>query len=187
MNLGCVPQLFTSSKLGSPVLIGLRKPVVVVPDTILETAAPSEIKAILIHEFAHLARHDPWLHMVQRAVVILFWFHPLVHLLKRKLSQAREEVCDNFVLEQVEPASYADMLLHIEQSCRSAPSLNGSLAIVPRGQNLERRITDLLDERRDPATHTSGWQRISIFGGVLRRAGRCFSNWLARFYQSQQP
>jgi beta-lactamase regulating signal transducer with metallopeptidase domain len=53
-----------------------------------------EVESVLVH----VKRHDNLLRLFQAGVVALFWFHPLVWWLDRRLSWESESACDEAVL-----------------------------------------------------------------------------------------
>ncbi|HWY85690.1 MAG TPA: carboxypeptidase regulatory-like domain-containing protein [Gemmataceae bacterium] len=161
-----VPELCLSADVRGPLLIGLFRPRIVLPETLLERGTARQIRKALLHERAHAVRLDPWVLLLQRLAVVLFWVHPLIYLLNRRLDHAREEVCDNHVLAHVAAPEYADTLLAISQICFPTPNLEGYLTMIPR-DNLEQRVTDLLDERRDTGTRLPLRQRLAIMAALL--------------------
>jgi beta-lactamase regulating signal transducer with metallopeptidase domain/uncharacterized GH25 family protein len=157
-----LPALFASADVRSPLLIGALRPRIVLPETLLERSTPQQIREIILHECAHVVRLDPWVRLLQRFAAVLFWVHPLVHFLNRRLDHAREEVCDNHVLAHAEAPEYAGTLLSIAQICYPTPNLGGYLTMIPRHHSLERRVEKLLDENRDTATRLPLVQRLAI-------------------------
>jgi len=57
-----------------------------------------QLRPILLHELAHIRWRDCTINMIQRFIQALFFFHPFVHLLNRRLRRLREEICDYWVL-----------------------------------------------------------------------------------------
>jgi polysaccharide biosynthesis/export protein len=122
---------------------------VVLPEKLLKTLEPSGLRDVLVHEYAHALRRDPLIGLVQRLAAIVYWPYPLVHFLNRRLAWAREEVCDNYVLQQGDAASYAETLLTISQTFFSKPARPIALGLFHPYGRLERRVADLLDPRRN--------------------------------------
>jgi beta-lactamase regulating signal transducer with metallopeptidase domain/protocatechuate 3,4-dioxygenase beta subunit len=166
-----LPEICLSPGVRSPLVAGLFTPRVVLPEALLERGEPDQLRAVLVHECAHVVRHDPWVHLLQRLAAVLFWVHPLVHLLNQRLDRAREEVCDNHVLACVEAPAYAQTLLTVAQICYPVPRLEGYLTMMPRHYTLTRRVADLLDERRDTATRLPAVRRIAVLTALVVTLG----------------
>ncbi|MFO0846427.1 MAG: M56 family metallopeptidase [Gemmataceae bacterium] len=157
-----LPAVCLSPDVRGPVVAGLFPPRVVLPEALPERSTPQLLVVVLLHECAHVLRRDPWVRLLQRLAAVVYWPHPLVHLLNRRLDQAREEVCDNHVLAHTDAPSYAEALLTVSQACYPTPRLEGYLTMMPRQYPLERRVADLLKDRRDTATLLTAWQRAAV-------------------------
>jgi beta-lactamase regulating signal transducer with metallopeptidase domain len=93
--------------VGSPVMIGGRKPMVLVPPD-WDTWRESDRHTCLLHELAHLAHRDDWAKLAQEIVLIPFFFHPLVQWLTTRLDRERELLCDETVVARgADPVAYA--------------------------------------------------------------------------------
>lgn len=94
---GVVPQrcrLVVTDQPVSPFALGIWNPVVAVPATLLQRLGPEQQKIVLAHEGGHHAAHHPLHLLLQLLVLILWWFHPLVWMLHRRIRLLREVVCD---------------------------------------------------------------------------------------------
>ena len=141
-------RLLTCEGIDAPVTGGWRRPVVLLPP---EAGLWSEEKrrVVLQHELVHVLRGDALRHLAWRAVVALYWFHPLARLAGRKASLVGEHACDETVLDLgTRPSTYARHLLEIAESLGAEPrGLASALPMVERSQ-LERRLFMILDSNR---------------------------------------
>jgi beta-lactamase regulating signal transducer with metallopeptidase domain len=166
LSVARLPALYLSPDVRSPLVAGLFPPRVVLPEQLPSVSSPEHLRAVLVHECAHVVRRDPWVRLLQQLASVLFWIHPLIHVLNRRLDRAREEVCDNHVLAHTDAPAYAETLLTVAQFCYPTPRLQGYLTMMPRHYNLERRVVDLLAERRDTATRLPAPQRAALLAAL---------------------
>jgi beta-lactamase regulating signal transducer with metallopeptidase domain/protein involved in polysaccharide export with SLBB domain len=145
-----LPKLATwqGEELAGPLTMGVFRPVVILPETLLKKLDRSGLRDVLIHEFAHAVRRDPLVGFLQRLAAIIYWPYPPVHFLNRQLAAAREEVCDNYVLQQGDASRYADTLLKISETVLSHRLRPASLGLLHPHGKLEHRVARLLDSRR---------------------------------------
>jgi bla regulator protein blaR1 len=130
----------TSASCAAPVTVGLLRPRIVLPAT-AESWTADQLEAVLIHERAHVSRHDPlvqWLALLNRAI---FWFHPLTWWLERRLTALAEEACDDAVLRRgLNPADYSAYLLDLARAVQRAGMRLNPVALSMPGSDLPRRI-----------------------------------------------
>jgi beta-lactamase regulating signal transducer with metallopeptidase domain len=84
----------------TPFTLGVWRPIVCLPRHLLDPAQRSALHAALAHELAHVARHDSFWLWLQRAIERLYFFHPVVWIVSRRLSAGREGLCDRLVISQ---------------------------------------------------------------------------------------
>lgn len=137
-----------------PVVIGVLKPMVILPAAVLTQMTPAQIEAVLAHELAHIRRFDPWLMIFQRSAETVLFFHPMLWLISRLASIEREHACDDLALKAgAQPSHYAEAILHIlkcqAQGHARRPSFAAaalSMAQSP-AKALEHRLARLFGQR----------------------------------------
>lgn len=109
------PALLISEDADRPLLVGLRRPAILLPESLARSGGPDRLGLICAHELAHLARGDNLRLLVEEAAAGLLWFNPPFHAVRARLRAAREEVCDASALAGAPgPVRrlYADTLIH---------------------------------------------------------------------------
>lgn len=87
-----------STRVSQPLTLGFWKPVVLFPAGMLLQLHPGQVEALLLHELAHIRRHDYLVNLVQLALEVCFFYHPLFWLLSKEARRQREYCCDDLVL-----------------------------------------------------------------------------------------
>ncbi len=100
-----------SRKVNSPMILGIFRPVLVIPR---EDYSSAELNMIVRHELTHCKRHDIAFKMLLKAVNALHWFNPFVYLMVREANADIELCCDADVLrnaDTVQRKAYAESIL----------------------------------------------------------------------------
>ena len=94
-----------------PYVVGILRPIIVVPPALL--AQPPLLRAVLLHELAHVRRFDVLGRALQLVAAAMFFFWPVVRLVGKRLDLAREAACDAWALEasEVSRPAYARLLV----------------------------------------------------------------------------
>lgn len=150
----------------SPLTVGLWTPHILLPPAALSWEA-SDRRAVLLHELAHVRRHDLRIHLMTQAACALYWFNPLVWLAARALKREREHACDDEVLDHGARASaYAACLLHVARLAGRRPP-SAALAMA-RPSELERRFLALLGDRaRKPTVAGRTVVLVAVVAGAV--------------------
>ncbi len=159
-------QLCTSEQLKVPTAIGLMKPAVVLPRWVMQELSVPELNQILLHELAHLRRRDDWTNLIQQVVRALFFFHPAVWWIEKKIALEREMACDDAVLAETEsPRAYAECLAHLAQRSFVHRSLALAQAALGRIRQISLRVAEILDVNR-PKQSSGTWKpAVSLVAG----------------------
>jgi beta-lactamase regulating signal transducer with metallopeptidase domain len=134
-----------TSELLEPGLVGILRPIILLPESLAAKLSRAEIDAILAHELSHLRRRDNLLAAAHMLVEALFWFHPLVWFIGARLVEEREQACDEAVLGGGrKPLDYARAILKV---CRLYVRSPLPCASGVSGADLDRRITAIMMRR----------------------------------------
>ena len=137
--------LLESSLADVPMVLGHFKPLILIPVGLLAGLAPGQVEAILLHELAHIRRHDYLINVLQRLAEGLFFYHPAVWWISHIMRAERECCCDDLVVSITgNPHEYAHTLAALEQF--RLPGREPAVALT--GGRLMKRIRRLLYPQR---------------------------------------
>ena len=152
-------NLAVHPRVHSPITLGLFRPTVLVPPA--WSALPEAARrGSLLHELAHLVRHDDWTALLLEFVRAAFFFHPLLHWLLARLERDRELLCDEAaVAHGIAPAEYARMLVAF---ARHPGRLSPGVSLpVGSPRTVYVRIHHLLEDTMDRS-----WKPLSRTGAA---------------------
>jgi beta-lactamase regulating signal transducer with metallopeptidase domain len=157
-------RLVMSSHVGNAGVLGLGDPLIALAPTLVERLTDSELEDVVLHEYAHVQRHDDLAVLAQRLVWALAGLHPAIWWLDRALTVDREVACDDSVIARsVSARGYAACLLRLSVSDPREQSALAPRAGITRGL-VTIRVTRLLDVRRNATPHRS--VRTLLAGGL---------------------
>jgi beta-lactamase regulating signal transducer with metallopeptidase domain len=159
-------RLLRSLDHSMPMAFGTRRPTIVIP-SVSDTWSDDRRRAVLLHELAHIARHDCLTQLLAAAACAVYWPHPGVWWAAHRLRVERELACDDLVLQAGTHArEYAEHLLELAYALGGyrAPALVVSMA---RPGQVEGRMLAALDPARD---RTAPAFRVRMAGAVLGAA-----------------
>lgn len=145
IDLGVAVETRFTPALMEPGVFGIARPILLLPEGIVERLTSSQLRAIVAHELSHVRRRDNLTAALHMIVEAIFWFHPLVWWIGARLVAERERACDEEVLRAgSEPLAYAEGLLNVCKLCLESP-----LACVSgvTGSDLKRRIEVIMSAR----------------------------------------
>ena len=171
------PRLLRSEDAKMPFACGLLTPTIVLPAE-CDAWSLDRRRAVLLHELAHVRRHDLVGHTLGRLACAVYWFHPLVWTAAKQLRSESERACDDLALScGARATDYAEHLLDIVTSVRRDATPSVALAMARR-KEFEGRMLAILDpelrhgspSRRQSATLIGGLALISIVVGAAAPA-----------------
>lgn len=131
-----------------PITCGIFNPVILLPAG-AEGWSESRLEAVLLHETAHVRRHDVATQAAAHILAAVWWFQPLVWLLRRRLRTESELECDAEALRSgFRPSDYASELLAIAKLVGSDKAAAAAYSIsMARPAGLEQRLRAILIPR----------------------------------------
>jgi beta-lactamase regulating signal transducer with metallopeptidase domain len=156
-------RLIAADDAASPVLFGLLRPRIVLPDSAL-ALPPEELRPVLLHELAHLRRRDLWWNWAQAFLQTVYWFHPLVWFANARLRAERELIVDDIVLSHLgeDRHAYGSSLVSVMKNAAQhrlvAP---GYVGIAEAIGSVKHRVKRILDTRRRLSV------RLGVAAGVV--------------------
>jgi beta-lactamase regulating signal transducer with metallopeptidase domain/HEAT repeat protein len=144
LGLDEAPRLLCSDDVKMPFACGVLTPTIVLPAE-CERWTLERRRAVLLHELAHVRRHDLLGHAIGRLACAAYWFHPLVWTAARALRNESERACDDLALQcGTDAPDYAEHLLDIVTSVRGDTTPLVALAMARR-KEFEGRMLAILD------------------------------------------
>ncbi|WP_183578967.1 M56 family metallopeptidase [Mucilaginibacter sp. X5P1] len=133
-NLGIVRKvsLYFSEHIQIPLTIGHFKPIVIFPLALINNLDTDQVEAILLHELAHVKRHDYLLNILQCIMDTILCFNPFSWLISKNIRQEREYCCDDMVVDaEYNNFTYSKALFIIAQQNKQ----NYALAMASANTN----------------------------------------------------
>lgn len=155
-RLGTQAELRAVAAIAQPVTFGLRRPVVLLPES-LQTSTDAIRRAVITHELVHVRRRD-WLWVLGEELLrAALWFHPAIWWLTSRVRLTREEFTDHIaVLASGSRRQYMEALLAFADTVPLAPA-----SAFARRAHLFHRITLLSME---PAMSA---RRVVLSGAIV--------------------
>lgn len=139
--------LLESAVAEAPLVIGWLRPAILAPIGMFAGMPAGQIEAILMHELAHIRRHDYLINLLQTAAEGLLFYHPAVWWISHVIRTEREHSCDDLVVAiHGNAPEYAAALAVLEQTRQVA----NEMLLAATGGSLMKRIRRLLYPARSP-------------------------------------
>jgi beta-lactamase regulating signal transducer with metallopeptidase domain len=144
-HLGRAVELRVSERIGTPLTLGFLHPAILFPARLLEELRPEELLQVTLHELAHVRRGDAWTNLAQRLLEAVFFFHPAVYWIGRRLELERELACDDYVVAHAAgERAYARCLTRLAELSVAARYARLAPGAASRGSQLTHRVRALL-------------------------------------------
>lgn len=162
MDIGRTVLIKTSNQVNLPMIMGVVKPVILMPAALISGFSTAQLEAILAHELAHLKRHDFLFNGIQSLIEVLYFFHPVMWLISAEIRKERENCCDDMAVTYTQnKVLLAKTLVQLQEYSISS---NLVLAFGKKQYSLLERIQRIVGiQQNKNFTKESLW----IVGGLL--------------------
>ena len=99
LDLRTVVLVRESARVAGPMIIGVLKPMLLLPAGLATGLSTRELEAVLAHELAHVKRYDYAVNLLQSVVETLYFFHPALWWLSARVREEREHCCDDMAVQ----------------------------------------------------------------------------------------
>ncbi|MDP7014993.1 MAG: M56 family metallopeptidase [Pirellulaceae bacterium] len=179
------PLVGWSRQVSIPVVVGVLRPLVLLPASMVSGLSTDQLHALLTHELAHIRRCDPVIHLLQRIAEAVMFFHPAIWFVSRRVTMERENAADDLVLRAGWPRpAYADALVRMAElsaAWSGRPAAGESAALAASGANpseFKRRVMRLLEPDDPPLRLSrSGVAVVVLTASLLLLAPALVLSW----------
>ena len=161
-----VIRLLESAVVEVPTVVGLVRPIVLLPVGLATGLSASQIESLLVHELAHIRRSDSLVNLLQALAETLLFYHPAVWWASECIRAERENACDDLAVAATGDAvAYARTLLELAERRETLPVT----AVAADGGRLWSRISRLVTPamRSDSGASPRWVAGALVLGAVL--------------------
>jgi uncharacterized protein (TIGR03435 family) len=156
-------RLLVSGLVQAPAVVGLLRPVVLVPLGALAGLPAEQLEALLLHELAHIRRYDYLVNALQSIIEALLFYHPAVWWVSGHMRSEREMCCDNAAVAITGDAlGFARALAQIG----AAEHAHHQTAMAATGGSVVNRVARLLGVPR-PASRTHSFAAVAAAAALV--------------------
>jgi beta-lactamase regulating signal transducer with metallopeptidase domain len=172
MQISRKPVMKMSPTMVSPAACGLVRPVVIMPEFLPAKLSEKEMRAVLLHELAHIQRGDLWVNCVQTLLQVAYFYNPLLWLANGVIRRIREQAVDETVLVTLsdEAEQYPETLLNVAKLSLARPALSlRMVGVVESKSALAERIKHMINRPFPKSAKIGGLglTGIVIIGALL--------------------
>ncbi len=161
-KVGVKRRVYIVNDGDNPMLMGLFKPTIILPDGYTE----SEKKDILIHELCHLKSGDIYLLWLAMIVLCLNWYNPIIWVCFFTFRRDVEVYCDERVLRYIDSKKdYAALL--VKTALKKNSFIAGTTSLQNGEKEVERRVKYMAYFKKPHYTWTIVIVVIAVLIGVL--------------------
>ena len=149
-DIDCKIPVVISAAAHTPMLLGVVKPVIVLPNMYF---ADEELEMILAHEMVHYSRKDLLVKLMVLIANAIHWYNPAVYALNRQINAMCELSCDEKVVSHMDAQNrnlYGKTLLQVLQ--HSSGNLVGNVAFATNlfssKKNFKRRLISMMQAKK---------------------------------------
>lgn len=159
-------KVFLSERINVPMVMGTLKPIILLPFAGISQLSTEQLETILMHELAHIKRHDYLLNIFQTVVETILFFNPFMWWISAIIRREREHCCDDMVLANTNyPLSYARALATLETSRQQTYTM--AVAATGQKNQLFNRIKRIMEMKKNSLNYSQLTITILIVSALV--------------------
>jgi len=159
-------KVFLSERINVPMVMGTLKPIILLPFASISQLSTDQLETILMHELAHIKRHDYLLNIFQTVVETILFFNPFMWWISAIVRREREHCCDDMVLANTSyPLSYARALATLETSRQQTYTM--AVAAAGQKNQLFNRIKRIMEMKKNSLNYSQLTITILIVSALV--------------------
>ncbi|XID90280.1 M56 family metallopeptidase [Paenibacillaceae bacterium WGS1546] len=146
---GCPVKVIESARATTPMLVGLWKPMIVLPQAPL---GERELVWILSHELVHYKRGDLFVKLLAFAANAVHWFNPAAYAINKRIHMLCELSCDEKVVCNLDMESrrkYGETLLSVLEYGAMKRNVICTNGLCNPKRDMKRRLMNLMTNRKN--------------------------------------
>ncbi|SMF84618.1 bla regulator protein blaR1 [Paenibacillus uliginis N3/975] len=159
-----------SHRMTSPALMGIWRPQIWLPASILENLDEQELRHILLHELAHWKRRDIGVNSIISMLLIVNWFNPLLWYAASRMRQDQEMACDALVLtylKETEVPLYGHTMIKMLELYAEPKKISITAGFSSSKKHVKRRIIMISRFKKRAYTWTASGIIVVLALGVF--------------------
>lgn len=138
--------IFSTAFLRTPILVGVWKPRIYIPISIMNDSSEGDLRLIMMHELAHEKHKDNLVNHFINLAGIVYWFHPFVSFAFKEMRSIQEIACDEAVLEMLDNPQYLEygntLLRFAERN--ALETFPAAASLINSKKQMKRRILHIV-------------------------------------------
>ena len=144
---GKTPKLYRNPLATSPMLLGIFRPAIILPEV---DYSEEQLHAIFAHELIHLRRKDSIVKWLTLIATCLHWFNPIVWFVRREIVKSCELACDEAVIQSLDTSNkqnYGNVLLDVSANF-TTPKAIAATMMCEEKKNLKERLDFIIKSKK---------------------------------------
>lgn len=188
LHIQKIPAIYESAAVASPMTIGLRNPMIVIPKRLSDGNVPvylsgdrnlAHFQLVLHHELIHVARKDLLYKWIYQLLLCVHWFNPVLHLIGRQINRDCELSCDEAILPELTETGkqmYGNILLDTAEQNIAHRQNAFSTTLLENKKDLKRRLDGILNYKK--TTRRRFAVSVCVFVMILALSA-CSTVWIS--------
>lgn len=176
------PNLYRNSHVNTPILIGVFRPTIYLPDI---EYTDEQLYNILMHEITHFCHHDIYIKWLTTLVVCINWINPIVYFVRNKIELACEIACDAKIILNLDvegKRSYGNTLIAMAATAASS-KIKMSKAMSEEKKALKARLEAIMRSNKTTARRkVSGYGIFIVMLSLIVFMGATHATAVGNFY-----